>query len=261
MIPAMRQQSIMNHLMKTDIASISSLAELLDVSHMTVRRDIQKLEQAGRVLSVSGGVSLARKEAPPTPRVDKWNQQSREKEAIARVAETLLNADTSVFLEAGTTTFALARQIALADHRYDKLLVVTNDLVIASFLTENTGCRVYFAGGMVERDTRSCVSETAVEALKSLNIDIAFIAPQSWDNHWLSVPNADKSLVKKSVVAASHRRVLLSDSSKYGRVSAFKAMPLSGFDTVVSDDGLPAKARDALKELGIELLLAEMDEE
>ena len=136
------------------------------------------------------------------------------------------------------------------------MLFVTNDLVIGAYIAEHIRCRLYFIGGMVDLENRSCVGDGAATPLGHLNIDIAFLSTPSWNMRWLSIPDQDKSLVKKAVVESSTRRFLLSDSSKYGKVGAFKSVPLSCFDGIVTDAALPEKTREALSQQGIEVLLA-----
>lgn len=256
MIPAVRQQQIMHYLGKKKIVDIRELTDLLNVSHMTVRRDIQRLEETGRVVSVTGGVALATQITGEPSHADKRGMQVSEKAAIAKVAETLIGDASTLYLDAGTTTLALARRIAETGRDCENMLFITNDLVIGSYIAKNIRCRLYFIGGMVDTENLSCVGDGAATPLKQLNIDIAFLSTPSWNMRWLSIPDQDKSLVKKAVVESSTRRFLLSDSSKYGKVGAFKSVALSNFDGIVTDSALPEKTREALAQHGIEILLA-----
>lgn len=258
MIPAIRQQHIINLLGKTGIAAITELTELLNVSHMTVRRDIQKLEEAGRVVSVPGGVSLPTQILHEPPHLDKRGMRQSEKEAIARIAEPLITTESTIYLDAGTTTLALVKRFIDVGRNCENMLFVTNDLVIGLYIAENLRARMYFIGGMVDLENRSCVGEGAASALKNLNIDIAFISTPSWNMRWLSIPDQDKSLVKKAIAESSTRRILLSDSSKYGTMAAFNSVPISAFDAIVTDGGLPLAARESLAQHGVELLIAEL---
>ena len=256
MIPAVREQQIMHYLGKTKIAGIHDLTSLLNVSHMTVRRDIQRMEEKGWVVSVTGGVALATQITGEPSHADKRGMRVDEKAAIAKVAETLIGDESTLYLDAGTTTLALAKRIAETGRDCEEMLFITNDLVIGAYITENIRCRLYFIGGMVDMKNRSCVGDGAATPLKQLNIDIAFLSTPSWNMRWLSIPDQDKSLVKKAVVESSTRKFLLSDSSKYGKVGAFKSVPLSCFDGIVTDRDLPEKTRDALRQQGVEVLLA-----
>lgn len=256
MIPIKRQQAIVNHLVNVRVASINELAEMLAVSPMTIRRDVQKLELAGRVVSVSGGVTISTEILHEPSHMDKRVMQREEKEAIAILAETLIDPGSTVYLDAGTTTLALARRMAERGRLNGDLMVVTNDLVITNYLIENSAVRLYQTGGMVVRENRSCAGEGAAKILRGLNIDVAFLSTPSWNTRWLSTPDSEKSPVKKAAVASSVRRILLTDSSKYGKIGAFKAVPMSSINVVITDDGLAKGAREALEEQGVELMLA-----
>ena len=107
------------------------------------------------------------------------------------------------------------------------MTVVTNDFVIAGFLIENSQCRIIHTGGTVCRENRSCVGEAAAQALRGLFIDLAFISASSWSMRGLSTPNEDKVMVKKAIVEASRRCILLSDTSKYGKIATYLALPIA----------------------------------
>ncbi|KAA8998563.1 DeoR/GlpR transcriptional regulator [Affinibrenneria salicis] len=252
MIPVERHQQILALVAERGVVSISELTERLGVSHMTIRRDIQKLEQQGNLLSVSGGVRSPERLATEPSHQDKSTMFSQQKAAIGQLAAQQIPRDSCIYLDAGTTTLALAHQLTARDD----LLVVTNDFVIAAFLIESSQCRMIHTGGTLCRENRSCVGESAAAALRSLYIDLAFISASSWNLRGLSTPNEDKVAVKRAVTEASHRRILLSDSSKYGRIATWLAAPLNVFDTIITDEGLPAAAKDALARTGIELHIA-----
>jgi DeoR/GlpR family transcriptional regulator of sugar metabolism len=214
------------------------------------------MEEKGWVVSVTGGVALATQITGEPSHADKRGMMVEEKSAIAKLAETLIGDASTLYLDAGTTTLALARRIAETGRDCEKMLFVTNDLVIGSYITENIRCRLYFVGGMVDTENRSCVGDGAASPLRQLNIDVAFLSTPSWNMRWLSIPDQDKSIVKKAVVESSARRYLVSDSSKYGKVGAFKSVPLASFDGVVTDAALPDKTREALTQQGIGVLIA-----
>ncbi len=95
---------------------------------------------------------------------------------------------------------------------------------------------------------------TAAE-LGEFNIDLAFVSASSFDLRGLSVPTDAKSVVKRAIIGNSSRSYLATDSTKYGKVAAFKAVPLDAFDGILSDAGLPEAARQHAQEHGIELML------
>ncbi|STI87920.1 DeoR family transcriptional regulator [Escherichia coli] len=134
--------------------------------------------------------------------------------------------------------------------------MVTNDFVIANYLLDNSNCTIIHTGGAVCRENRSCVGEAAATMLRSLMIDQAFISASSWSVRGISTPAEDKVTVKRAIASASRQRVLVCDATKYGQVATWLALPLSEFDQIITDDGLPESASRALAKQDLSLLVA-----
>ncbi|MBD8214328.1 DNA-binding transcriptional repressor YgbI [Erwinia persicina] len=253
MIPVERHQQILALVQERGVVSIAELTERLAVSHMTIRRDLQKLEEQGAVLMVSGGVrSTERLSSEPTHQ-DKTSMFSLEKQAIGAAAARHIPRNSCIYLDAGTTTLALARELGTRDD----LLIITNDFVIAHFLIETSQCRMIHTGGTLCRDNRSCVGEAAAQALRGLSVDIAFISASCWGMRGIFTPDEEKIAVKRAVSEVTRKRVLLADSSKYNKIATFLALPLTQFDAVITDPHLPAPARQELARLELDVTLAE----
>lgn len=251
MIPIERQQKILQFINNNGVASIHFLAETLKVSHMTIRRDIQKLEEEGKVSLVSGGVQAIERLAVELPHNDKSALFQEEKSAIGACAAKLIPANSSVYLDAGTTTLEIANQIA---DRKD-LLVITNDFVIAHYLSNSSQCDLIHIGGSVCKENLSTTGLLAAEFLKNLSIDIAFISTSSWNLKGLTTPNENKIAVKKAILQSSKQNILVTDSSKYGKVATFFVCPLTVFDQIICDKGLFENVQEALDGLDVKLSL------
>ncbi|XBS70239.1 DeoR/GlpR family DNA-binding transcription regulator [Acerihabitans sp. KWT182] len=255
MIPVERHERILALVAERGVVSIVELAKGMGVSHMTIRRDVRELEKQGNLLLVSGGVRSVRfterLTAEPSHLV-KTLMSSSEKNLIGIAASRHIPPDSCIYLDAGTTTLALARQLV----GRDDLLIVTNDFAIANLLIDESRCRMIHTGGSLCRENRSCVGEAAAHALRNLSVDIAFISASSWNSRGLFTPNEDKVAVKRAATDISGKRVLLSDSSKYDTIATYMAMPISVFDVVVTDPNLPAAAQSELNKKGIELVIA-----
>ena len=91
--------------------------------------------------------------------------------------------------------------------------------------------------------------------LRGLNLDIAFLSASSWNARWISTPTEVKVSIKQAAVAASAKRILICDSSKYGKVGTFNAVAIEDLDLIITDDGLPDNARLAIKQSGAELMI------
>lgn len=256
MIPAERQAIIIQRLSERRVLSIAEIADILHVSQMTVRRDIRALEDQGRALSVAGGVQLPERLSSEPSHLAKRVMAHNQKAAIGRFAASLVKPGNVIYLDAGTTILELAKHLTTIPN----LTVVTNDFVIAGYLSQESQCRLFHTGGEVERENQSCVGATAAVAVRHFNFDLAFISTSSFASRGISTPQENKIPVKQAVVESSARRVLVTDSSKYGRVGTFNAIPLDVLNMVITDSALPQNAQDTIKERGIELHLIEYEE-
>ncbi|MDR2945593.1 MAG: DeoR/GlpR transcriptional regulator, partial [Candidatus Adiutrix sp.] len=131
-----------------------------------------------------------------------------------------------------------------------------NDLAVVSFLMHHSNCLLYHTGGRVLRDNQSCIGDSTTQFLRNLNLDISFLSASSWNTRWISTPSEGKVAVKEAALAAAAKRVLICDSSKYGKVGIFNAVPLESLDLVITDDRLPDSARQAVSKSGVRLVIA-----
>ncbi len=165
--------------------SINELTEILGVSHMTIRRDVSKLEEQGLLVSVSGGVRAVSRLATEPSHLVKSTLQSEEKQAIGALAASHIAKNSCVSISMpGPLTLALAR--AILDR--DDLQVVTNDFEITQPLIDASQCGVIHTGGTLCRENRSCVGESAARTLRHLAIDTAFISASGWDSRGIFTP-------------------------------------------------------------------------
>ena len=256
MIPAERLKTILSLLSEHEVISINELAERLDVSHMTIRRDIVKLEEKEKVISISGGVQLTQMLYSEPSHDVKSVINSKKKSSIGQIARQLIPNNSSVYLDAGTTTLEIAHHIAYRDD----LIIITNDFVIASYLSNNSQCELYHTGGHIDKENQSCVGSKAANFLSGMNIDIAFISTSSWNLKGISTPSEPKVVVKKAVVESAQTNILVSDSSKYGRVATFHAIGIECFHTIVTDSDFPISVQNELEEKGIKVIKGKLNE-
>ncbi len=251
MIPAERQKKLLNLISQRGIVSINALVDILTVSHMTIRRDIQKLEEEGKVVSVSGGVQLLERLAVEPTHDDKSQLSHQQKVAIGAKATEFIPENSTIYLDAGTTTLEIAKRLT---ERND-LLIITNDFVIANFLMVNGRCEIIHIGGKINKLNRSSVGELAAQFLRKLSIDIAFVSTSSWNLKGLTTPDENKIPVKNAIIDVSQKNILVTDSSKYGKVATFLLYPLNVFDGIICDKELLINAQEAISEMNVELIL------
>lgn len=173
-----------------------------------------------------------------------------QKEKIGETVVQLIPKNTTLYLDAGTTL-----EIAYRIIERDDLLVITNDFSIAHFLMTNGKCELIHIGGTVNKQNHSSVGELAGQFLRQLSIDIAFVSTSSWTLKGLTTPDENKLSVKKALISASNQRILVSDSSKYGKVATFHICPLTNFDHIICDKNLVESAQNGIRELNINLTI------
>ncbi|EAO0386958.1 TPA: DeoR/GlpR family DNA-binding transcription regulator [Salmonella enterica subsp. enterica serovar Newport] len=253
MLPDERRIYIYSHLHRYAYASVGDLVNLLGVSHMTIRRDLKIMEGEGKIKYTSGGAKLNEMLTQELPYIEKSMLHHSIKRQIGIIAEQLVDSGNVIYLDAGTTTYEIAKALA---GKLKRITVITNDFTIADFLMSTPCVELYHTGGRVDIGNRSAVGHCAARFIRQYNIDIAFISTSSWDcEHGISTPDEGKMLVKQAVLASSKRNVLVSDSSKYGKYGMFHICQLDQIDDIICDDQLTIDVIIKLKKIPLRLHL------
>lgn len=254
LIPEQRHQELLRLLRASGVLSIRDLTSALDVSHMTVRRDIAALERTGLVVSVQGGVRLAERagHAPPRERSTRAALEIPRKQAIAERAASLVADDMVVYLDAGTTCQSVVPFLAARSG----LTVVTNDLHAALALFGQP-VHIVHTGGEVDPASAAGGGPLAARVIEGINIDLCLLGAGAWDlAHGVTSHSTDKVLLKQAVIRASAAVALLADSTKWGSTERFTVTPLDRLDSVVTDTDLPEEVAARIEEEGPEVLRA-----
>lgn len=258
MIPEQRHQELLRLLRASGVLSIRTISALMNISHMTVRRDIAALEEGGHVVSVKGGVRLAdwTSAEPPRERSSRAVLEIPRKRGIAELAATFVRDDMVLFLDAGTTCEAVVPHLT----RRQGLTVVTNDFHTAATLLGHPEIATIHTGGEVDVSSGSSTGRLAARTVSELSIDLFFMSTGTWDlEHGVTTPETAKVELKQAVMDAATSTYLVADSTKFGTYERFRVSPVDRLDAVVTDDGLPAAAVAALDELGIAVHQARSD--
>lgn len=252
MIPAERRQRILSLLRESEVISINALVEDLDVSHMTIRCDLQKMEEEGLVIQVSGGVQSAKRITDEPSHQIKTSLSSEENDRIGQLAASLIPNNTCIYLDAGTTSYAMCKYLA---NRSD-LTIVSNDFAVMDYLMNHSEANLIHTGGLIRKQNYSAVGHLASDTISKLSIDFAFLSASSWDNRGITTPDMDKVVVKRAVAKACNKKILICDSTKYAKFATYVAIPLEDLDIIVSDSKLCDEAKKLASKSKVELMLA-----
>lgn len=252
MIPLARREAILDKLNKMSFVSIASLATELKVSQMTIRRDVSKLEEEGLVIQVSGGVRTTKRLHNEPSHDEKYLLCSEEKISIGKLAAKMVAHNSCIYLDAGTTSLAMSNYLC----ERDDLTIITNDLVVAHNIASNSNNTIIMVGGLIRARNLSTVGHLTLNTLEGLSIDVAFLSASSFDIRGITTPDPDKVIVKQKVASMATKRILICDSSKYGQVATYIAVPLCQINTIITDSKLSLDGQNTLSKSGCELLIA-----
>ncbi len=220
-----------------------------DVSSMTIHRDLDFLEEKGLILRMRGGAKVANRSIEP--RFDARELENSEpKTVIARKAVSLIKPDKTIFIDAGTTTMALARQ--MPDVRVN---VYTTGPNIALELIKHAKPIVSVCGGYLNRSNLSLSGASTNDMLKKINIDIAFIGVSGFGlKNGFTGGRENEAAVKALAISKATTTVALMDSTKFRRVLPFTFARLADFDYIVTDDAAPPEFLKACAAENIKIL-------
>ncbi len=251
MIPAERRQQILNLLQKHEIVTISELTAALKVSHMTIRRDLQKMEEDGLLTLVTGGAQLSKRILSEPSHLQKETLNATEKDAIGRYAAAMIPPHACIYLDAGTTSLAVCRHLG----KRGDLTIVSNDFEVINYLIQHSESTLIHTGGQVQKLNRSGIGTLAAQTILSLSIDIGFLSASSWELRGITTPDSGKVPVKQAVVKASRQRILICDSSKYAQTATYLAVPASDLNAIITDRNLSEHAQKMLARMDLKLIL------
>ncbi|MGN6217966.1 MAG: DeoR/GlpR family DNA-binding transcription regulator [Microbacterium sp.] len=239
--------------------SVVELAERFDVTTETIRRDLDHLESAGALRRVHGGAVGRERASTREPSLaERLEHHGGAKTAIGARALDVLGEDFrgSVFLDAGTTTAAVAAALAprLAGERIE---VVTHSLTLGHALAGVPGASLSLIGGRVRGLTAAAVGADTVRAIGALRPDVAFIGTNGLSAGFgLSTPDPDEAAVKRAIVASARRVVVVADAEKFGVELLVGFAPLDAIDVLVTDSAPDAELASALADADVEVWLS-----
>ena len=231
MVSNFRQREILELARKEGMVTVDGLAALYDVTVQTIRRDLSELAEDGRLDRVHGGAVL------PSGITNLGYEERRSlnqpaKRAMARVCANDIPAGACVFLNIGTSTEAVARE--LLHHR--DLMVVTNNMNVASILAPNIDCEIIMAGGVLRRADGGLVGSLTTRMIAQFKFDYAVIGCSALDQDG-DVLDFDfqEVTVSQTIIAQARQTFLVADHSKFQRHAPVRITSLAKIDRFYTD--------------------------
>ncbi len=244
-----RHRRILTLLQQQQQVSTEELAQDMGVSRETVRRDLIELEQGGRLSRIHGGAVPCHGVFSPEPSYSERAHSHRtEKLRIGQLAAAMMRSGQSCFIDAGSTTLALAQQLSQLDH----IRVVTNAVEVASTLRRNASIDVMLLGGRFESDVPATYGEQTIEEIARHRVDFAFVSPVAVDARLGAMDYAwHEAAVARAMLQHGQCRVLLAHLAKLGQASRVQVCALSQVDVLVCEQALSETLHQSLTQAGI----------
>lgn len=252
-----RQNQILERVNQIGKITVQELSEALGVSPVTIRRDLERLEEGGYLYRTHGGAlslqSGVRETAHERSFSEKEEAFTAEKIRIAEAAAALVEDGESLLLTPGTTNMLLAGKL-----RGKKgLSLVTNAANIAASVAAETEWNVILTGGRIRPQSHALVGPLAEESLDRIRADKLFLGVDGLDlQGGLTTPSLEEASVNRKMIALAKQVIVVTDHSKFGKVAFSRIAELDAVDVVVTDEGLPGEYADFLRrETNIRLVL------
>jgi DeoR family transcriptional regulator of aga operon len=257
-LPAeIRQHLAHEFLQQRGFVRVRELSDRFGVSTVTVRNDLQALEERHLAQRVHGGAMPVDRARGERSFEEVASQHASQKRAIAAAAVALISPGESILLDVGTTTAALASALVASTGLTD-VNVITNGLSIALTLeAAHPRLSIVVTGGTLRPKQHSLVDPLAGSMLKSLSVDTVFLGCNGIDADAgvtnINLPEAD---IKRAMIAASQRCVVLADSTKIGVRALATVCEINAVDVVVTDKGVAPADVDWMRERGVDVIVA-----
>ncbi|HYG21488.1 MAG TPA: DeoR/GlpR family DNA-binding transcription regulator [Verrucomicrobiae bacterium] len=246
-----RQKRIENYLTKVEFASLEELANHVDASVSTVRRDLTILEATGSLKRTHGGARLL------TPSTDEFafsardTQQLSEKEAIGKACAALVQPNQSVIIDAGTTVYHAARYLEEKTPH-----IITNSLPVANLFAASIRLEVVLSGGVIYPRLGVLVGPLAVDAFTRIHADVAIMSGGGIALEGISNSHGLLIDIQRAMINAAQKVIFCFDHTKFGRQSVLALCGLECIDTIVTDKAAPMELVEQFRARDIEVVVA-----
>jgi DeoR/GlpR family transcriptional regulator of sugar metabolism len=247
-----RQTQVLQFLETEERVSVTDLARQFGVSDMTVRRDLEALEQQGAISRVHGGAVRAQSRSYEPPFSARIARRTDAKRRIGLAAVALLSKGETVILDAGTTTLELAR-VLRGQH---ELRILAMSLHIANLLLDQPQITLMMCGGVVRLGELSLTGALAERAFVDFSFDTYFMSAGGLDlDMGVTEYNPEDAAVKRAAFANARRRIVVADGSKIGATAFARVCALDALDMIITDDTAAEGKVSEFRDAGIEVLV------
>jgi DeoR family transcriptional regulator of aga operon len=243
-----RHEVILKRLRHQGHVSVSELSKHLDVSEVTIRKDLNALEQRHLLYRTHGGATMSNPYVLDRSVEEKTGEHASEKDRIGKAAAALVESQDSIILASGTTLMYVARHL----RDVPGLTVVTSAMNVAAVLSGLPLVEILMLGGIVRKSSTSVVGPHAEQMLEDHACSKLFLGVDGFDlDYGLTTTNALEATLNQAMMRAAQRTVVVVDSSKFGRRGFRRICNADAVDTVITDTGVSDETVHTLEQRGV----------
>lgn len=253
MLQEERLLKLIEYLRANERGSFKELAEMLEVSEVTVRKDLAELERRKAAKLVRGGAVW--KDANNTRNIYevRVTVNTEKKEEIAGIADRVLAEGQTVVMGSGSTTVEIAKYIAA---NYKRLTVITNDLDIVKIFSHKERFDIIVTGGLYDAGEHALYGEQCEEEIGQYNADVCLLAVNSISfEKGISDFRLNQIDTFRKMMSISERIVVAADSTKVGKTSCMRVCGVEEIDTLLCDSRLAPEEKEKFEAAGIEVIM------
>lgn len=249
-----RESKILEILEKEKSVSVNKLVSLLFVSPATVRRDLQEMSKKGLIKRTHGGAILHASTHEETSILVREETNKKEKRIIAEAATKYLNNNQSMFLDSSSTAGAIIP--FLNDFRY--LTIITNGLNSALKISQTTKFKVYIPDGFINSNSNSIIGDYTSNSISNLHCDVFLFSAAGFDiESGFTEATIEQSKIKQIMMRNSKKKIMLLDSTKFGKSYLCKTCDPVDIDVLIIDKKPDQKYLDYLAQFDMEVIICE----
>lgn len=250
MIAFDRKKQILALLQQKKALKVDQLAKALHTSPATVRRDLHQLSQEGLLRRIRGGAAFLESNMADLPFDFRKVHSSEKKRDIAKRAADFLENDQRIFIDSSTTVLPLIPYLK----EFKGLHVLTNGILTAHLISQNTDAHVTMVGGHVHKKSSSINGATAATFVSGYRADIAFMSAKSLTPQGAMEFTEEEAAIRKAFVSGAKEKVLLLDSTKFTNSCFFLSISMDELDCILTDEPLPEDIRKSALRNGVECI-------
>ncbi len=249
-----RRKEILTILSEKGKVMVNDLSKKFKVSEVTIRNDLDQLEQKNALIRARGGALKFETGVAIDQRLtDKSKINFKDKNSIGkRAAQLILESDT-IIIDSGSTTAELVRHLPILND----LTVITNALNIANLLGSSPNINMIIPGGYLRKNSLSLVGPLAEKSLRNFNVDKVFLGVDGFDTkQGIFTPNVEEARLNEIMIEISKEVIVLVDSSKFKKRSLAFICNINQIDKVITDANISPEDKKRLQDSGVEVIIA-----